>query len=81
MLTTPPTSFAASCAKTSANGVSCGASARLDVATMRSSVISPARVALRRPKNLTRYLLAVNPADDPPPASLDRVLVFPRRSI
>src|SRR5262245_16509058 len=60
MLTTPPTNFAASCAKTSANGVSGGASARLDVATKRSSIIAPARVGLRRPRNLTRSLLAIN---------------------
>src|SRR5207237_5840637 len=57
MLTTPPTSFAASCAKTSAKGVVCGVSARLDAPATRSSVISAARIAPRRPEDLTRYLL------------------------
>jgi hypothetical protein len=81
MLTTTPTSFAASCAKTSEKGVSCGASARLDAAATRSNVINAARVALQRPKNLTRHLLPSALQINPPLVAEDRVLVFPQRSI
>jgi hypothetical protein len=55
-LTTTPTSFAASWAKTSEKGVVSGASARLGAATS-NNIVSATPMVLRRPKGVTQHLL------------------------
>jgi len=60
MLTTTPTSRAASCAKTSANGAS-GASARAGNDAPSNNVSNTARMAPRAPKNGKTHLLLTNP--------------------
>src|SRR5215472_6873964 len=74
-LTTTPTNFAASWAKTSEKGVVSGASARLGADARSNSIDNAKRVALRRPKDVTQYLLR---AREPSGGS---VLAFLRRSI
>jgi hypothetical protein len=74
-LTTTPTNFAASWAKTSEKGVVSGTSARLGAGARSNSIDNAKRVALRRPKDVTQYLLR---AREPSGGS---VLAFPRRSI
>src|SRR5271169_2836648 len=58
-LTTTPTSFAASWAKTSEKGVVSGASARLGAAAS-SNIVSATPRVIRRPKDLTQHLLCIS---------------------
>src|SRR6516162_10567188 len=61
-LTTTPTSFAASWAKTSEKGVASGASAPLG-AEINNNIVSATPMVLRRPKGVTQPLLCTS-ADD-----------------
>ena len=82
ILTTTPTSLAASCAKTSENGVACGGSARLGAAAINASVSNAARIVLRRPNDLTKPFPYLGARDMPDPGRAgDLALAFPWRSI
>src|SRR6516162_931969 len=63
-LTTTPTNFAASCAKTSAKGIASGRSAPLGTAANSNDIVNATRVALRQPNDVTQHLLRAG-ADAP----------------